>query len=236
MYYWNQENFEGLKRIAKQYQHDAQLSLFAEYCTARQAGLRKLAFQTLDQFIQKCQSEPFEQQKSCCLSLLNLIKQNSQFHTLSSTPLNLYMIDVLKAWQHTDPAEILTYEWLGYLTYDLSYYQQGLLLDPNHQTCLKAIISSHLRAVDWQTHHFSDSYLIGDFNDAWAELTQIDLLLLRLHESLEKQFIEQDKQEYKQKLIAWRTYQIYHIHHPNQADLQDFPEWCNTQHLPFYIF
>lgn len=51
MYYWNKDNFDGLKDIGSKYSSIENYELFGDYCLKKEQGLKKLAVKSLNEFI-----------------------------------------------------------------------------------------------------------------------------------------------------------------------------------------
>ena len=63
MWYWNQDNFEGLAQIAAYAAETQHLTGFAQYCHARVQGLRRQAFLALESFIEEVLGWPEDEQR-----------------------------------------------------------------------------------------------------------------------------------------------------------------------------
>lgn len=226
MYYWNQDNFDGLKQISLHFKDDQYLALYAEYCHFREAGLRKLAFQKLEKFIQLCQSLDIEVQQDIAIKLVNLIYNHSSIHQLISDPLKSYLIKVLKEWQTTAPKEILTYQWLGSLCYDIECYLKALELDPNNQFCLIKSAQFHLDKIDWQTHHLHESFFIGEVQHAYEHLSLARSLIEKVNQCDQKLKLEVEYRYYDTLLHAWENYK-------NSDTIFSFSYWCDEYEIDF---
>ncbi|QIO07071.1 hypothetical protein [Acinetobacter shaoyimingii] len=229
MYYWNQDNFTGLKHIYDHFKNDAYFALYAEYCHFRESGLRKVAFQKLKQFIQHCESLDMKVQQHIVITLIELIYNHSAIHQLISDPLKHYLIKVFSEWQATEPHDVLTYQWLGYLCYEIEYYQKALELDPNNQFCLIKLAQFHLDKIDWQTHHLHESFLIGELEHAYEHLGLAQSLLEKIKPSDQKQKLEIDYRYYDTLLHTWENYKN------NNAKIS-FSDWCDQYQIDFHEY
>lgn len=225
MYYWNQKNFEGLKKVAEAYKEDDYLKLFAEYCHYRDLGVRKLAFQKINEFIKYCESCSAPQQQDISLYLLELIYKNQEIHYLLSDPLKKYLIKIMKLRINID-GDSLAYQWLGYLCDDKEMYTKGLELDPFNQFCRKALIIFDLNWLDWQTHHLNESLFIGTLEDAFETLEHIHKTLIALTNEKDKTLLEQRYRYYKALISAW-------AHYKNLNVALSFNDWCKAEGFVF---
>lgn len=226
MYYWNQKNFEGLKQISEYYRQDKDFNLFSQYCDFREKGLRKLALEKIQNFVTYCKGCSFQKQLDISFSLLDLIYTHAEVHQLLANPLKQYLIQVLQQQKVLNPKDAIIFQWLGYLTHDISMYETGFELDTTNQICLKAILSYDFDRVDWQTHHLYQSFFIGSVEDAYERLAHAENLILNLASSEDKKFFTQIHQYYLDLLQAWEHYQA--------LDTSiGFPDWCAQNQRQF---
>lgn len=226
MYYWNQDNFDGLKQIYHHFIDDPYFALYAEYCHFRESGLRKIAFKKLEEFIQNCKKLDVSTQRNIVITLMDIIYNHLSIHQLSSEPLNRYVIKVLKDWMATGDQDIQPYQWLGYLCQDIEFYRKALELDPHQQFCLIQLVKSHLKQVDWQTHHLDLSFLIGELTHAYDHLTQAHALIDKIDQSSERHKLEIEYRYFTTLLNAWENYQ-------NSKVDSSFSLWCEDHHIDF---
>ncbi|AOA57332.1 hypothetical protein [Acinetobacter larvae] len=226
MYYWNQTNFEGLQRIAEYYQEHPDFKLFAAYCYYREKGLRKIALEKIQAFIQHCQTASMAQQLHIALQLLNLIAQHPNIHQLMSQPLQQYLLNLMQQAIQQYPHTACYYQWLGYLTHDLALYQKAYALDPQNQNCLEKIIQFYIQQIDWQTHHLCESFFIGELKHCLDKLQQLKQYIAQFSQQSDRRYYQQQYQYYQALITAWQHYQ--------HLDLNcSFPTWCEQQQLHF---
>lgn len=223
MFYWNKTNFDGLKQISIQYREDENLKLFAEYCHYRDIGIRKLAFQKIEEFIKYCESCSIVQQQNISLFLLEVIYQNQEIHSLISDPLKKYLVKMMEI-RTNSQGDSLAYQWLGYLCNNIDMYEKGLELDTSNQVCRKALINSDFNELDWQTHHLNESSFIGTVDDALATLEHVYMLSFGLSDPNDKKLFEEKYLYYKGIISAWIQYKESNI-------TVSFYDWCKENKL-----
>lgn len=225
MFYWNKTNFDGLKQIAIEYKEDEDLKLFAEYCHYRDTGIRKIAFQKIEEFIKYCESCSLEKQQNISLFLLEIIYRNQEIHTLISDPLKKYLVKIMQ-FRASSQGESLAYQWLGYLCNNIDMYEKGLKLDPANQICRKALLNSDFNELDWQTHHLNESLFIGTLDHALSTLKHACILLLELSDPNDKKLFEEKYLYYKEIISAWIQYKKSNM-------TVSFCDWCKENDLKF---
>ena len=225
MFYWNQTNFDGLKQIAIEYKEDEDLKLFAAYCHYRDTGIRKLAFQKIEEFIKYCESCSLAKQQNISLFLLEIIYKNQEIHTLISAPLKKYLVKIMQ-FRASSQGDSLAYQWLGYLCRNIDMYEKGLGLDIANQICRKALLNSDFNELDWQTHHLHESLFIGTIEDALATLEHAYTLSLGLSDQNDKKRFEERYSYYKGIILAWIQYKKSNI-------TVTFSDWCKENNLKF---
>ena len=224
IHYWNQANFLGLEQLVEQLHADADYQLFAQYCYFRSKGLRKQAFKALDDFIGFCLQQPQTRQLEITLEMLSGIVQMPQVHQLMAYPLSQWFKQVLLEQKQNKSKNSLIYQWLAYLDHDVELYKQAYELDQHNQMVLYALSQFYLNQVDWQTHHLSESYFIGEIEHAYQALMQADFYLKQLQDDMIKNKIIDEYQYYKNLLDAWQKY--------CQIQSKDsFFDWCTENKI-----
>ncbi len=229
MYYWNQTNFEGLASIHESYRLREEYVLFADYCQQKEQGLKKQANASMNAFVEASRKRPLETQRAIAEELLSLDFYHGEIHQLMPYPLRMYFKSLLLDWIEDAPKNAIPYRWLGYLTQDVSYYEQALERDPTDEVSLGRLVLAYLNCVDYQTHHLSESLFLGDFDDARATLQSARLLLERMQSSKVTAALQAEWDYYNRLLTSWQRYL-------DAGREGAFPEWCKASHEIFNFY
>ena len=222
MYYWNQDNFTGLKSIGEKYSSIEDYKHFGDYCLKKEKGLKKMAIVALNEFVSESKNKPQKAQRIIAEELASLGFYNREVHQLLAFPLVVYLKDVLNKWIVDDSINPIPYKWLGYVFRDISYYEKALQLDPNDEVCIYRIAQACLNEIDFQTHHLSESKFLGDFKNANLELIKSKSLINRLSSDEMKSTMQSKYEYYLNLLESWDKYS------KNETN-QPFPEWCASR-------
>jgi len=222
MQYWNQNNFTGLKSIGKKYSAIPVYKLFGEYCLKKEEGLKKIAVATLKDFVSESKIKSQKEQRIIAEELSSLGFYNRDVHQLLAFPLVKYLKEVLNQWTIDDPANLIPYKWLGYISGDISCYKKALKLDPKDDICISRIAQSYINEIDYQTHHLSESKLLGDFKNAKLILSKSKSLIDRLSSDEMKSTILLEYEYYQKLLESWDKYSKIETK-------QSFPDWCASR-------
>ncbi len=222
MYYWNQDNFEGLKSVGEKYSLIEGYELFGRYCLQKEQGLKKLAVTSIKEFVSTSESRSLQEQRTIAEELSSLGFWNGGIHQLLAHPLEQFLKKVLEQWALDEPHNPIPHKWLGYIGGDISSYERALELDPTDEICISRIAQAHLNDVDFQTHHLSESLFLGDVNDARSSLQSAQSLIDKLcTDDLSSKM--HDELEYFNKLMCcWEEYSKLGINEP-------FPNWCASK-------
>ncbi|MEL4430953.1 hypothetical protein [Shewanella mangrovisoli] len=169
MNYWNCDNFEGLKAIGALYSARKGYELFGQYCLQKEQGLKKQAIATVNQFVSHCKTLPLAEQRQMAEELSSLGFWHRETHQLLAYPLIVLLKGVLSQWTLDEPNNPIPHKWLGFIAGDIDSYERALTLEPTDEICLTQVALSHLNSVDFQTHHLSESVLLGGvFHSCWG--------------------------------------------------------------------
>ena len=222
MYYWNRNNFEGLKNIGQYYLSKNGYDGFADYCLLMEQGLRKRAFVQLAQFIEQAKSLSVAEQRVLACDLAGLAFDNSGVvHQLSPQPLDKYLAGVFRTWCDEKPDVAFPYRWLGVIGGDPKYFEEAIGLDPEDQISLYCIARNALNDVDYQTHHLAESKLIGTEETVINALNRAAEYATRLSASDTKQSLLETVTYFRSLLDAWSEYR-------RVGTNISFPEWCEA--------
>ncbi len=222
MYYWNQDNFEGLRSVGEKYSSLDGYELFGKYCLQKEQGFKKLAVATVKEFVSCSKSRSLEEQRVIAEELSSLGFWNGEIHQLLSHPLVEFLKEVLELWALDEPRNPTPLRWLGYIGGDISYYERALQLDPADEICITRIAQAHMNDVDFQTHHLSESLFLGDFNDAKNSLQSANYLIKRLSTEGIRSKMQNELEYYNCLLGFWEEYSKLGINEP-------FPDWCASK-------
>ncbi len=222
MNYWNQQNFEGLKSIGEKYSSVSDFELFGKYCLLREKGLKKQSVVAINEFVSLIGKQSTKKQREIATELSALSFWNRDIHQLVSHPLKVFLKDVLEKWTEEDITDAVPYRWLGYISGDLSQYKKALEIDPTDEICITRLAQSLLDDVDYQTHHLSESKLLGEFSDAMKAVSDAETLINLLKNNSIKSSITEELNYYKELLASWQEY--------DKSEKNDsFPAWCTQK-------
>jgi tetratricopeptide (TPR) repeat protein len=222
MYYWNRDNFEGLKSVGEKYSAITGYELFGKYCLQKEQGLKKMAVASIKEFVADVKKRSVYEQRRLAEELSSLGFWNGEIHQLLALPLVELLKTTLLAWVADEPENPTPHKWLGYVAGDISSYERALELDPNDEVCITRIAQAHLNNVDYQTHHLSESHFIGEYSDAQASLEKAQSLIntLSSQDIIDKMQSELDY--YNRLLSSWYEFSSLEINDP-------YPDWCATK-------
>lgn len=222
MYYWNRDNFEGLKSIGDTYSSIKGYELFGKYCLQKEQGLKKLAINSIKSFVIDVKKRSVHEQREIAEELSSLAFWNGKIHQLLSHPLVELLKGILENWTTDEPENATPHKWLGYIARDIASYQRALEIDPNDEICLTRIAQSHLNSVDFQSHHLSESLFIGDYEFAKASLEQAQCLIKKVNSPDVKEKMQSELDYYNRLLECWNEFS-------NSEKTEPFPNWCASK-------
>ena len=219
MYYWNQQNFEGLKSIGDKYVSIQGYEAFGRYCLLKEKGLKKQAVAAVKEFVASAKEKSIESQRKIVSEIASLGFWNDEVHQLIAHPLKVYLQEVLSSWAVEEKTDATPHRWLGYISGDLSAYENALAIDPEDEICITRLAQAHLKDVDYQTHHLSESLLIGELSDAKHSLREAEILIESLKTDKIKSSMQKELAYFNRMLDSWEEYS-------NLEAKVSFPEWC----------
>ncbi|MBI9015608.1 MAG: hypothetical protein JEZ08_25540 [Clostridiales bacterium] len=221
MHYWNKRNFEGLKNIGEYYSDHPILNGFSEYCLLREIGLRKKALKTMESFIASVKQENISSQRSVVNELVRLKFNNRDVHHLFVRNLSVYVEDVLKKWI-IDEDNVIPYRWLGYISKNTTYYEKALLIDPTDRISSIELIRLTLKDLWYQTHHLSESLLLGTTEEAEESLKLIKKIIDDIDDNLIDEKLLYDYNYYLDVIETWKEYKTSNTE-------VSFPNWSHNR-------
>lgn len=140
MYYWNRDNFEGLKAVGDKYSALEGYELFGKYCLQKEQGLKKQANATLNEFVTRCKNQSLAEQRMIAVELLSLGYWNREIHQLLAYPVIAFLKELLAQWVVEEPNHSIPHRWLGYINEDITSYEKALELDPTDEISLTQVV------------------------------------------------------------------------------------------------
>jgi hypothetical protein len=160
--YWNQANFEGLTQLACALDEDARLSLLAEYCRAREQGLRRQALAALEAFLDASARWNAETARAACQTLLELHARTPASHQFLAQPLLArFILPTLDRWLSEVPDSQIAVRWLAILHRDRHLLEQALAMAPADVAVRRHLADWVLSDVEYATHHLVESRLLA---------------------------------------------------------------------------
>ena len=218
MWYWNKTNFEGLLAVAESISTEPRWSLFADYCTLREQGLRKQALASLDQLIGQAKEwSTFERRR-----FVNWIYETHltrpRVHQLITNPLSQrLLIPVLEEWRHSDTTDATPRRWMGFATGDYAHFSEALTLNPQDDISRYRLVCGNLEDVDFQCHHLPE-YFIGEPNDAVRLLEEARILSVGFCDPKISPLLLDEFATLNGKVNDWIAFQ--------KTGVDSFSDWC----------
>lgn len=222
MHYWNKDNFEGLTKVAESYRSIEGYEDFAQYCLLKEKGLRKKAHESIENFIKATERKKEREQRKVAEQLAELSYHNRHIHQLIPHQLHQFLLTVLRKWAEAEAHDATPHRWLGYIGNELNSYLKALEIEPTDTISLVAVINFYLNRVDYQTHHLSESFFIGEIAEAKKSLDQAEALLGRLEATEQKDVLTKEYQYYRNLITSWEAYKH------TEATI-GFPQWVEAR-------
>lgn len=224
MYYWRQQDFEGLKAIGAHYATRPDYQLFSEYCQLKECGLKKPALAKLRAFVAEVEQLPVAKQREMMQELLDLVYYNRDIYSLQSFPLSMLQQQVMEQWREEQPDNIIPWRWLAQLRNDFDCYDKVLELDPNDEIANGAMAHRLLNSVDFSCHHLGESVFLGNVAVCRRELDDALSYIAKLTDTKRQQRYLAEVDELAKMLDCWEQYCA-----DTGADKPDFPDWCQAK-------
>ncbi len=220
MYFWNKDNFEGLKQIGEHYASHPNLSFYGEYCLSKEKGLKKAANQATQHLLSHLNQLPLATQRQLGLELSYLyIKHSGVSHQMMPYPLSMYLQNLLAEWAKSEPENVDILFAAGYLCGNYAFFEKVLTIDPNHQMSLTRLLNAEIDQVDFQTHHLDEGAFIGKVDDAIDCLQQAKNRIDKLKDEHYKSSYLAEYRYYKELLDAWIAFS-------QETTNDNFVDWC----------
>ena len=218
--------FINLKSLAECYIDREGWQSFGRYCLQKERGLKKPALDAVQDFIAQQADRTVAEQRALADELAGLVYANPHIHALLAHPLKVYLQQVFSHWAEAQNDDPRPHRWLGFLTFqqtlDRTFYQRALLIDPDDQISLRALVKADLDFVAFQTHHLSESRFLGELALAYQSLQDAEELIARLDDIAIREALHNDVVYFRQLLDRWATY-------TGLTTPLSFAEWCLEQ-------
>lgn len=202
MWYWNSESFEGLKSVYDNLKGNPKYLNYANYCKFKEQGLRKQAFNFLNEFISSAVNWDLKERYCFVEILMNILNSNPHIHGLIPQPLDTKLVQLtLHEWIKENESDPSGYRWLG----GEDNWRKALTLDPQDKISEKRLIKRIIYNVYFSTHHMPDGY-IGDAKEDMKEISEVEALILNLDNDEEKIKYINELQGYKPWVICYLKY------------------------------
>ncbi len=185
MWYWGQENFEGMLEFAQAIAHDRDLALFGQYCMCREKGLRKEGFRHLGEFMQIAAPWPLAKRFAFVDSLYHFLERHEFVHSLIPQIMYDRLVEpTLQEWIAAYPEDPAGYRWLG----GVENWRKAVIADANEQIARLKLIRRLIYQAYFSTHHLPDGYIgypsedmmgLDEAEGLYRGLTEADPKLLR---------------------------------------------------------
>lgn len=219
MYYWNQDNFEGLIQVAAALDGSPLTTPLAEYCRLREKGLRRQAFQAMDAFLTLARQWDAATAREVTQRILELNARTPRAHQFLCQPLlTRFVKPTLENWLIEDDRSQIALRWLGILSGDFELLRKALDLKPEDIPVRQKLVNRLLDYPDFVTHHIGESKLCGDLEDAKTELVSARSVVEAAPDPGPFARLLVDVEMFEALLEHWESY----IANPAGT----FPAWC----------
>jgi len=220
VWYWNQQNFEGLNAVADSIADQLQWSLFAQYCRLREQGLRPQSLQSIAQLIAEAASWDENGRRRFADWIYSTSLRNPEVHQLIPTPLNRQLlIPTLNQWAASETSNAIPERWLGFATADHQHFSNALAIDSTDDVSRYRLVSRDLTDVDYQCHHRPE-YFIGEIHTAITTLDRAKAMAAGFSNPDIAPKLEDDFNELYGKVRDWQAFQA--------SGGDSFADWCTT--------
>lgn len=222
LYYWNQDNFEGLDHLASALRSEPLLEPLARYCELRARGLRRKAFSALEEFLDTVRRQEIESQRAIALKVLGAHWCTPAVHQFLAHPLQHRFIEpVLLGWHKHDPLHPRPLAELALLRRDLELLERALQMNPADDRVRAAIVESLLRQVEFATHHLVEGEFIGSIVRTAAALDTAERVARDGNDPSRFEALVREVEDYRQLLDDWSEY--------SANPVGSFPAWCHAR-------
>ena len=166
MWYWNQQNFEGLIAVADSITNRPNWNGYEQYCRLREQGLRPQALQSIREFISDTEHWDELDRRQFADWIFSTSLRNPAVHQLIPANLNQQLlIPTLRQWASSDSRDATPERWLGFAAADCQHFKNALSLNFADDVSRYQLVLRDVDDVDYQCHHLPD-YFIGEIGTA----------------------------------------------------------------------
>ena len=220
MWYWNQQNFEGLVAVADSIADQPQWARFAEYCRLREQGLRPQAMESITELIAEAARWSDNSRRLFADWIYSTSMRNPEVHQLIPTPLNQQLlVPTLHEWAAAEPSLAIPERWLGFATADHQHFSNALAIDSTDDVSRYRLVSRDIADVDYQCHHLPN-YFIGEINTAITTLDRAKGMAADFANPNIAPTLKEDFDELYGKVRDWQAFQ--------ESDGDSFADWCRA--------
>ncbi|MDR2709941.1 MAG: hypothetical protein LBB65_01140 [Burkholderiales bacterium] len=222
MHYWNQDNFEGLLKLAQVFEGDVELKLLASYCRLREQGLRRNAFAKLEEFLTATSSFDNATARRVTIKILESNARTQRAHQFITQPLvTLFLEPTLQIWMQEDANANLPVRWLGILRHDSDLLNQALAMCPTDLPVRISLINFVLGDVDYATHHLDESLFIGCVDEALGDLADARRFIAESPDQAALAYLAAEVEHFDQMIVDWQSWSTHRE--------GTFRGWCAKQ-------
>lgn len=216
MWYWRKGNYKGLLSFAEEIQDDLDLDSYAKYCIKREKGLRKQAFQDLNNFISSALGWPLEKRFQFVDLLLHVLNENNDIYDLIPQPLDSRIVQpTLLEWIKVNPDDPASYRWLG----KEDNWRKALMLDRSEQISRIRLIKHLIYCSYFSTHHLPEGY-IGNPSEDLMGLNEAKGLLTELSDQVLQNKLLNEINHYRALVKSYYDYE-------QSKSKTSFEKWAN---------
>ena len=226
MFYWNQSNFEGLKSVGEEYLSKQGYEDFANYCLYKEKGLKKKANESIRKYVSNINTWDVEKKRELSQELASLWFWHQGIHQLLSHPLHQFVFKTLQEWCETEPNNALAHRWFAVMGGGLEHFEKALKIDRKDEISISRLAQAHINDVDYQTHHLSESLLIGTEEELEASINEATIYVSMLYTDKLKDALVKEISYYSDLFHAWKEYNT-------EKTGESFPEWSKSKGKEF---
>ncbi|MDF3866853.1 hypothetical protein P3W53_20420 [Pseudomonas denitrificans (nom. rej.)] len=226
MHFWNQENFEGLERLADGLASLPALQALADYARARSRGMRREAFAALEGFLRSAPAPDSLPARELSLQILTLHSQTREAHQFLAQPLLArFLFPTLQAWIDGEPTAHAPLRWLGLLQNDGDLLRRALAVGPDDVAVRYRLIDFALSAADYAMHHLDEGFFIGEPAEAREALSLAARLISEAPDSSPFARQVEEGAQLSAMLDDWQAY--------SAQPQGSFADWCTERQRPY---
>ena len=219
LWFWNQQNFEGLTSVAESIANVPQWQLFADYCQFRERGLRKLALEATAKLVSVADEWPTNDRRRFSNWIYETHLRLPEVHQLIVAPLlKGLLIPTLEEWAVAETDNAVPRRWLGFATRNHEHFSAALSLDAGDDVSRDRLVCRDLADVEYQCHHLPEHF-IGEPQDAIAILSRVEQMAKGFKDSRIAPELLEDFGELASKVNDWISFLA-------EAEDVSFADWC----------